>query len=427
MPQSLNNWTENWQHLLFEPAGLWQIAILLSAAALAALANRFVGSMVSQAADDTTGQLRHLTIRTIKRLLFPATMLLVVLIARSAFHARGVAAPLLDVAVPLMLALGGIRVAVYVVRKALGSGPAVKSWEHVISTTIWSVLALHLLGLLPEVVATLDDLAIDIGKSHISILMVLKLLLTITLFWMLARWVANVVEARLQSSVQVGASMQLALSKFVRFFLLALATLLALDAAGIDLTALAVFGGALGVGLGFGLQRIASNFISGFILLFDRSVQPGAVISVGERFGQVEELRARYIVVRDRDGVETLIPNENLITSEVVNWSYSDPHVRVKIPVSVSYRDDPEQAMAIMFDCAKVSKRVLADPEPAVRLMRFGDSGIDLELRIWIADPENGIAAVRSEINIAIWRAFKQAGITIPFPQLDLHLRNRGE
>lgn len=197
---------------------------------------------------------------------------------------------------------------------------------------------------------------------------------------------------------------------------------LALNTASIDLSSLAVFGGELGVG--FGLQRIASNFISGFILVLDRSIKPGDIITVGQNFGWVEQLNARYIVVRNRQGVETLIPNENLITSEVINWSYSDRNVRVMMKVQISYDDDPEQAMALMLECAKASPRVLSDPPPSVRLMNFADSGIELELRVWIADMENGTGAIRSDINLAIWRIFKTHHITIPYPQRDLHIKS---
>ncbi|WP_240924014.1 mechanosensitive ion channel family protein [Mariprofundus ferrooxydans] len=244
--------------------------------------------------------------------------------------------------------------------------------------------------------------------------------------WLLALWLANVIEQSLNRSEHFSSSARVALAKFSRFFLITIAILIAMDAVGIDLTALAVFGGAVGVGIGFGLQRITSNFISGFILLLDRSIKPGDVITVRDKFGWVQELHARYIVVRDRDGVETLIPNENLVTSEVINWSYSDPNLRMKIRVQISYDDDPEQAMELMLDCARASPRVLTEPEPLCRLIDFGDNGIVLELRIWIADPQNGLGGPRSEVNLAIWRAFKQTGITIPYPQRDIHIKNGG-
>jgi small-conductance mechanosensitive channel len=167
----------------------------------------------------------------------------------------------------------------------------------------------------------------------------------------------------------------------------------------------------------------AGTRLSGFILVLDRSIKPGDVITVGDKFGWVQELRARYIVVRSRDGVETLIPNENLITSEVINWSYTDRNVRVRIPVQISYNDDPEQAMALMLAAARASDRVREAPAPSVRLLEFADNGILLELRVWITDPEDGVGTVRSAINLAIWRAFKQAGITIPYPQRDLYIK----
>jgi small-conductance mechanosensitive channel len=245
--------------------------------------------------------------------------------------------------------------------------------------------------------------------------------------WLLAQWLGRVIENRISRAEYVNAGMQVALVKLSKFVLMVLVILLALDAVGIDLTALTVFGGALGVGLGFGLQRIASNFISGFIVLFDRSIRPGDVITIDNKLGWVQELHARYVVVKDRDGVERLIPNETLITNEVINWSYSDRNVRLKIPVSISYDNDPEQALALLESAAQVSPRVLADPAPTTRLMAFGDSGIELELRVWIRDPEAGLGGVRSDINLAIWRAFKAAGIVIPYPQRDLHIRSGQE
>jgi small-conductance mechanosensitive channel len=196
-----------------------------------------------------------------------------------------------------------------------------------------------------------------------------------------------------------------------------------LNAVGIDLAALTVFGGALGIGLGFGLQRIAANFISGFILVGDRSIRQGDVITIGERFGVVKELRARYMVVRDRDGVDTLIPNENVISAEVVNWSYGDRSVRLKLQVQISYQDDPRKALALLEQAAAGHPRVLADPAPASRVMAFEDNGIALELRFWIQDPEAGVNNVRSDLHLAVWDLFHEAGITIPYPQRDVHMK----
>jgi small-conductance mechanosensitive channel len=203
---------------------------------------------------------------------------------------------------------------------------------------------------------------------------------------------------------------------------LMLAVVVAMMTAGIDLTAFAVFGGALGVGLGLGLQRVVSNFVSGIILAFEESIRIGDVITVGTSFGVVQALYARHIVVRDRDGRDILIPNETLLTAEIINWSYGDKNVRFRLPLQISYQDDPEQAMTIMLRAARETERVLADPEPVVRLMGFGDNGINLELRLWIHDPENGVNNVRSEVYVKIWRYFREAGISIPYPQRDVRL-----
>jgi small-conductance mechanosensitive channel len=350
-------------------------------------------------------------------------MLLGVLVGRAILRDLEFDVVVLRLAVPLLLSLAAIRLAVYVLRKGLQPGPAVKAWEHLISTSIWILVALHLIGWLPDVIKALDAFGYSFGNIRISVYTVLQLSVAIGLLMVLATWLSKVIERALSRSTYISAGVKIGLSKTIKFGLYVVAAIIALNAVGIELGALAVFGGALGVGLGFGLQRIASNFISGFILVFDRSIRPGDVISINEKFGWVQELRARYIVVRDRDGVETLIPNENLITTEVINWSYSDEQVRLKLPVQISYGDDPEQAMDILLKAAEASSRVLASPEPAARLMGFGDNGIELELRVWIRDPQQGVANVRSDVNLAIWKGFREAGITIPFPQQDLYVK----
>ncbi len=297
-----------------------------------------------------------------------------------------------------------------------------RAWEGFISTTIWIMVALHLVGWLDDVIDAMDKLAIDFGSTHISLLSFLELFTAIVFFVVLANWLTRLVESQARRSPYINPSMRVLLVKISKFSLYGLAFIFALKSVGIDLTAFAVFSGAIGVGIGFGLQKVFSNFISGFILIFDRSIRPGDVISIGERFGWVQSLRARYVVIKDRDGVETLIPNENMITSEVTNWSYSDRAVRRRIPVQISYQDDPEAAMDLLLEAAKDKPRVLRTPEPAARLIGFGDNGIDLELRIWINDPEKGIANVVSDVNLAIWKNFKEHNITIPFPQRDVRI-----
>ena len=408
-----------WLHQLDHPVVWYQIAVLLLAAAGAwAVQHSLGGRLLAE-----VGGLQRFTLRSVQRVMFPFTMLLGVVSGRAVLQALDFPTAILNIAVPLLLSLAAIRFLVYGLRKGFPVTPMLKAWENIIGFTIWALVALHLLGWLPAVLEAMDNLALNVGSARISLLSSLKLVMLIGLLMTLAFWVSGVLERRMKASTHVTPALQVALAKFSKFFLLTLAFLLALNAVGIDFTTLTVFGGALGVGIGFGLQRIASNFISGFILVLDRSIKPGDVISIGNKFGWVEELRARYIVVRNRDGVETLIPNENLITSEVINWSYTDRHVRVRIPVQISYNDDPEQAMALMLQAVKATGRVVADPAPTVRLQEFADNGILLELRVWIDDPEAGVGGVRSAINLAIWRAFKQAGISFPYPQRDLYIK----
>ncbi len=401
-----------------------ELVVLMLAAIGAAAVHRTLGRFLLESTSlEGTRKLKRITLRSAQRIVFPLSMLLGVLVGRAVLRSLQLDVVLLYLAVPLLLSLAAIRLTVYVLRQGLQPGPAVKAWEHLISTSIWVLFALHLTGVLPDVIKALDAFGYTIGGIRISLFTALQFGVAVGILMVLATWLTRTIERLLSRSTHISPGAKIGLSKTIKFVLYTLAALLALNAAGIKLGALAVFGGALGVGLGFGLQRIASNFISGFILVFDRSIRPGDVISINDKFGWVQELRARYIVVRDRDGVETLIPNENLITTEVINWSYSDPQVRLKLPVQISYGDDPQLAMEILLQAAQASARVIKDPAPAARLMGFGDSGIDLELRVWIRDPQQGVANVRSDVNLAIWKGFKEAGITIPFPQQDLYVK----
>jgi len=322
----------------------------------------------------------------------------------------------------LALALAAIRLLVGMLKRALKPGPLLAASEHLIVWTAWILVAVHLLGWAEPIATALDGVRLPIGKQGFSLLTALEAVLTLGVFLLAGGWLSAIATRRLMSSTRLSIGLRVGIAKFVRLFLVLVAGLAGLSAVGIDLAALAVFGGALGIGLGFGLQRIAANFISGFILVGDRSIRQGDVITIGDRFGVVRELRARYMVVRDRDGVDTLIPNENVISAEVVNWSYSDRAVRLKLPVQISYRDNPRAALALLLKAADGHPRVLTDPAPASRVIKFDDNGIALELRFWIKDPEDGVNNVRSDLHLAIWDLFEEAGITIPYPQRDIHL-----
>lgn len=354
----------------------------------------------------------------------------VVLIAAfgGALHALKTESHLVDLAITLAGLLLLIRLAVYVVRVSLGN--RTKGWGNIITWSIWGVLALHVLGWFEPVVQAFDSVGINAGKERITLWSVIKILFTVGAFILVAVWIARWLERRLMSMQGLALSMRIGIAKFSQAFLISLSILLGLNAAGLDLTTLNIFTGAIGIGLGFGLQAITANFVSGFVLLMDRSIKPGDVISftgtmgtTTEGFGWVQELRGRYVVVRDRDGVETLVPNQNLITNPVINWSYTDPRVRLKLPVRVSYHSDPEKALAVLLMAAEDQPRILRDPKPVSRMMGFNDYGIDLELRFWIADPQEGVNNVRSDVNRAIWRLFKEHGIIIPVAQHEVRLQ----
>ena len=400
-----------------------QLLTVLGCGAFAALTHKrwqqFITKLVGGLEKKTFVQFM---LRASNRIAFPMSMLLYLIVTRFIIEQFGVNVAVLDVFTPLLLSMAAITLSIYILRTGFTPSPALRAWEGFISLSIWGLVALHLIGWLPDVIQGLDDLAINFGDSRFSMLSLLKLIIAIIVFIVMANWLTRLIESRARRSPHINPSMRVMLSKISKFALYGLAVLFALKSVGIDLTTFAVFSGAIGVGIGFGLQKIFSNFISGFILLFDRSIRPGDVISIGDRFGWVQSLHARYVVVKDRDGVETLIPNENLITSEVINWSYSDRAVRQRIPVQISYADDPEVAMALLLDATKDKPRVLKSPEAAARFLGFGDNGIELELRVWINDPESGVANVISDINLSIWKSFKENNISIPFPQRDIHI-----
>ena len=400
-----------------------QLLTVIGCGALAAVTHKKWQLFITQLLGDLEKKnFFQFLLRASNRIAFPMSMLLYLLMTRFVIEQFGVNVAVLDVFTPLLLSMAAITLTIYVLRTGYSPSPALRAWEGFISLSIWGLVALHLIGWLPDVIHALDDLAINFGESRLSLLSILELLAAIAFFVVMANWLTRLIESQARRSPHVNPSMRVMLTKISKFSLYGLAGLLALKSVGIDLTAFAVFSGAIGVGIGFGLQKIFSNFISGFILLFDRSIRPGDVISIGNRFGWVQSLHARYVVVKDRDGVETLIPNENLITSEVINWSYSDRAIRQRVPIQISYENDPEIAMQLLIEATIDKPRVLKTPEPAARLIGFGDNGIDLELRIWINDPESGVANVVSDVNLSIWKSFKENNISIPFPQRDVRI-----
>ena len=355
-------------------------------------------------------------IRTVLPLALPVVWLVLQWFSVFAAQETGWPHHLIESAVSLLTA--------WVVIRLLSGAVRDPGLSKLLAVIAWSVAALNLLGLLDPTIATLDSIALTLGSARISVIGVIKAGIVFAALLWFAKIVAEMIENRLEGSRSISPSARVLLSKTIRVVLIIVAVFAALNSIGIDLTALAVFSGAVGLGVGFGLQKVISNLISGVILLMDKSVKPGDVIAIGDTFGWINTLSARYVSVITRDGIEHLIPNEELISQRVENWSYSNTLVRFRMPIGISYDSDLVSAMALTVEAAKMVERVRDDPAPVCRLMNFGDNAIELELRIWISDPQAGVANVRSEVLLNIWTMFNENGIEFPYTQRDLHIKS---
>jgi len=299
-----------------------------------------------------------------------------------------------------------------------------RTLSRTVAILVWSYVALHMTGLTSEAVAFLDALGFSVGNFRLSLWLVFKVLVLMgVLLWLSIR-LGDFVDKQLQEAEDLTPSLRVLIGKIVRIVLITMAIVFGLSGLGIDLTLFTVFSGAVGVGLGFGLQKVVSNFISGIIILMDRSIKPGDTISLGETFGWIRELRARFVSVVTRDGREYLIPNEDFITQEVINWSFSDELVRLDVSFGVSYNSDPHQVSALAIAAAQSCKRVYAYKPPVCWLTEFGDSSLNFVLRFWITDPHEGLTNVRGQVLLALWDTFKENKISIPFPHRELIMRS---
>ncbi len=407
----------------FSPVALWQVAIIVFACCIAWAINGAIRSYLkkrAQGIDGSTVTVEH-AINAFNRVLFPLSALTIIWLAK-VMESSQQHTGLLLLAIHLLLAMAVIRLVAYVLRYIFSASGWVKKTANVIAGSIWLILALHLSGLLPELFQVLDNINITIGKNKVTLLLIIQALLTVIITVIVALWFSRLIESRLMQNAHLNPNMRVVLGKVLRIVLTVLAVLFAFSAIGLDITLLSVFGGALGVGLGFGLQKIASNFISGFILLLDDSMHMGDVITVEGHYGVVSDLRARYLVLKKLDGTLVVIPNETLIANPVINHSFTDHKARVQMPMQVSYASPLELAMSLVAASAQKHERVLKDPAPAVLLKGFGDNGIDLMLSFWIPDPEEGSSVLQSEIYLDIWREFKANDIEIPYPQREVRI-----
>lgn len=368
--------------------------------------------------------LRQFGAGSLKRIAFPLIALTLVWVLRKvlvALHWEHLS--LLYLAGPVLVSLALARMFAYVLRRVLPQGLFLTQFERIVTVVIWLGVILHLTGLAEPLIEALEQVSFRVGKQKFDLWMLIHGTVTIGVTLLLALWVASLLESRLMAADRMDANLREVMARLAKAVLTVVALLCSLSLVGIDVTALSVFSGAFAVGLGFGLQKIASNYVSGFIILLDRSIRLGNLVAVDTATsGTVSQITTRYTVLKTLTGTEVIIPNEYLVSNIVRNLSFSDTRVRVAVTVQVAYQTDLDRAMQIMVEAARRQERVLSDPEPAVLLTDFAESGINLELGFWVSDPEAGTGGVRSDINMAIWKAFRENGIEIPYPQREIRV-----
>jgi small-conductance mechanosensitive channel len=396
---------------------LWQLAAIALCLALGFYASRAVCHRIRATPRWKFGK------GDFERVAFPLFTLGFVALAELIL-ARYQTVVLVNIVKSLLVALAAIRAAVYILGHILPEGAFLRIAVRAIAWIAWIAVVLHVTGLLPDVIAALDDVGITLGKGKqkVTLWIALQAIAALAITITVSLWLGRISETRVLAADTIEMSTRIVIAKLIRAGALLVAILVALPLVGIDITALSIFSGALGVGLGFGLQKIASNYVSGFIVLLDRSLRIGDVITVDGRRGEVMAIESRYTVIKGADGVESIIPNETLITQSVNHHTYSDPKVSMVVAVAVSYESDVEKACELLLRAATRQSRVIADPPSAARVKHLGDNGIDLELTVWIKDPAVGEAELRSELLKEVLRSFREHAIEIPYPRRDVRL-----
>ncbi len=402
---------------LLLPSRLWQYAIIVTTVALAWLLRAWLSPRLDRWMRGLVGrpkwQLRTLLIlHRRQRLIYFVVLMWAatgLMRAYTTFPSRSFILALIATIATAMLL---VSLAARLVKN--------KTLRRIVTWGLWIYVTVYFLGLVEATSAFLDSLAIEFGEFRLTALAILKALVVTALLFTGARTISQTASGRIRDNEDISPSMRVLAVKLLQIVLYGSAFFIGLKAVGFDLTGLAVLSGAIGLGLGFGLQKVVSNLVSGVIILLDKSIKPGDVISLGETFGWIESLGARYVSVVTRDGKEFLIPNEDLITSQVVNWSHSNEFVRLDIYFGTSYGDDPHLVRKIAVEAAKTVNRVLTFRAPVCHIVGFGDSSVDYILRFWIKDPVEGLTNVRGAVFLALWDAFRENGVSIPFPQREV-------
>jgi small-conductance mechanosensitive channel len=406
------------QNLMHElgSAGAWfEILALATCLALAYGVARLIGR--GQSVDSVLfGR------RIIDGLLFPVLTVIFVYAARYGL-AGHTSVAILKVALPIFLSLAAIRLFAQVLSASFPQSPTVQLVERGVSWLAWVAAVLWITGLLPIVLAELESITVPFGKSHISVRNILEGIFSSGIVLVFALWISATIERRILQQSMGDLSIRKAAANAIRALLLLLGLLFALSAVGVDLTALSVLGGAVGVGVGFGLQKLAANYVSGFVILIERSLRIGDMVRVDGFEGMVTDITTRFTLIRSLDGRESIVPNELIMTQRVENLSLADPKILLTLNVAVGYDSDVAQVMQILCAAAAASPRVLKEPAPAAHLANFGADGLEFTLAVWIIDPGAGQLSLKSQINVLILEALRQAGIDIPYPQRVVHMK----
>jgi len=408
----------NYYYLISE-AAISQYLVLLASIALFFFARKKIHDVILSSSNKSFKS----AVDGIERVLNPLIILIFISTA-SLITSFIYKTNLLDFIEIILIALIASRLGVYSLRYIFAGNPLLRAFENIIALFVWVYTLIYIFGFSSLISNSLEAVAFKVGGTQYNLLILIQLIFGIIFSIAIAMSFVSFIERKLMGVKSLDRNLRAMINKIIKLTIYIFAVVIALDTIGIDLTFLSVFGGAFGVGLGFGMQKITSNYISGFTILMDKSLHIGDLITVGDNYGVVTSIKSRYTVLRKLDGVEVIIPNENLISENIVNHTYTDRKVRVAIDVQVGYSSSIDLASEIMLKATKDQERVLEDPEPVVYLQNFGESGIDLTLVFYVEDAEEGTLRLKSDISKEFWREFQKQGVEIPFPQRDLHIKS---
>tara|TARA_B110000261_G_scaffold56491_1_gene66671 strand:- start:3945 stop:5222 length:1278 start_codon:yes stop_codon:yes gene_type:complete len=398
---------------------LLQLSAILIALGLSLFTNQVIKNYVV----DSTKNNWKMATDGLVRIISPIIILIVLFLSKIYLDTFQ-SAPILHIAISLVNALIIIRLGVYFIRYIIKPRPWIRALENTIASLVWIIVALYLFGLLSPIRESLTQIQFSFGENNFSLFLALQVIFGSGIAVLFAVTIGQFIENRLMKVDQLDMNARVMLNKILKITLYVVAVVVALSSIGLDLTFLSVFGGAFGVGLAFGMQKIASNYICGFIILLDKSIHIGDILMVGEHYGVVTLIRSRYTVLRKLDGIEVIIPNETLISENIINHTLTDRKSRISVDVQISYKSSVDKAFEIMLNTAKNESRVLNDPMPSVFLMKFADSGIDLMLSFYILDPEEGSWGLKSDVYREIWKEFQKHDIEIPYPYRTVEIIN---